>query len=114
MHCFYDFLFKFKYFRTEDPASFWIYLKDCCDEKTYEKARSEGKKPQEPTIQRKMFLRKFLLDRLNPRLDSNVTTATNHLLKSPFCVHPKTGSIAVPFSLDAAGDFRIADVPRVE
>jgi DNA primase small subunit len=31
-----------------------------------------------------------------PRLDAHVTTTMNHLLKSPFSYHPKSGFISVP------------------
>lgn len=92
----------------------WQTLKTVCDKAYNQKSRGEGNKIPDVTVYSAMFLRSFLLDRLNPRLDSNVTTATNHLLKSPFCIHPKTGAVAIPFSLEDAANFRIEDVPKVK
>lgn len=36
---------------------------------------------------------------LAPRLDENVTTSTNHLLKVPFAVHPASLCVSTPFNL---------------
>ena len=40
-----------------------------------------------------------------PRLDANVTKGMNHLLKSPFSVHPKTDRISIPIDLNSLGSF---------
>jgi len=48
-----------------------------------------------------------------PRLDVNVSKGLNHLLKSPFCVHPDTGRISVPFSASECEDFDPSEVPTI-
>ncbi|VDN10287.1 unnamed protein product [Dibothriocephalus latus] len=78
------------------------------------------------SLKRWNTLRRFLSDRgrLNvikdivintvyPRLDAHVTTGVNHLLKSPFCVHPKTGFVCVPFDPRKLEDFDPMTVPKL-
>ena len=57
--------------------------------------------------------RDVIFQLLYPRMDVHVSTGLNHLLKSPFCVHPKTGRICVPVNPEKVDDFNPEEVPTV-
>ncbi|XP_064161579.1 DNA primase small subunit isoform X2 [Anguilla rostrata] len=57
--------------------------------------------------------KEIMLQYCYPRLDVNVSKGVNHLLKSPFSVHPKTGRISVPIDLRELDKFDPFDVPTI-
>ncbi|XP_043986245.1 DNA primase small subunit isoform X1 [Gambusia affinis] len=71
-----------------------------------EKKRSTAKK-------RQYFEKEIMLQYCYPRLDVNVSKGVNHLLKSPFSVHPKTGRISVPIDLKDVDKFDPFAVPTI-
>jgi len=63
--------------------------------------------------QAKVMLQEILLQYSYPRLDINVSKQMNHLLKSPFVVHPKTGRVCVPINVATVDSFNPLEVPTV-
>ncbi|XP_064110428.1 DNA primase small subunit-like [Macrobrachium nipponense] len=70
--------------------------------------KGDSKKTIKPNL-----VAEIILQLVYPRLDIHVTKGLNHLLKSPFCVHPKTGRVCVCFDPLKADDFNPLDVPHL-
>jgi len=90
----------------------WKALKLRFDE--VERANAVGTIPTVSNERTQHFLQAFVLQYGYPRLDVNVSTGLNHLLKSPFCVHPKSGRIAVPINPKLVDKFNVDAVPRID
>ncbi|KJH43346.1 putative DNA primase, eukaryotic-type, small subunit [Dictyocaulus viviparus] len=100
---------------VDSPDKRWQLLKRRFDEKyRMEMTCANHVIPMAVSKSGKDFLRWFVLWHTYPRLDVSVSTGLNHLLKSPFCVHPKTGSIAVPLDVSKISDFNVLSCPRID
>lgn len=60
------------------------------------------------------LVEEIMLQYAYPRLDIAVSKGMNHLLKSPFCIHPKTGKVCIPFTANTVDKFHPDKVPTIK
>jgi DNA primase small subunit len=92
------------YNEDADPVDRWADIK---------KAVNRYNQKEKKAVSTRLCLQKMVFKHLYPRLDVEVTKHLNHLLKSPFSVHPKTGRVCVPINPARVGEFDPFKVPTI-
>ncbi|KAE9408572.1 prim-pol domain-containing protein [Gymnopus androsaceus JB14] len=93
----------------------WSQTPDSPSYTKWDEMKAEIKALKDKTARQTMrhAMEDIVLQYTYPRLDAEVSKHRNHLLKAPFCIHPKTGRICVPVDPRRIREFDPAKVPTV-
>ncbi len=82
----------------------WESIKECTRKECAKHSKSNPKDTRSVKLMEKA-MKDIVFAYAYPRLDIEVSKKMNHLLKAPFCVHPKTGKVCVPIDPKHAWSF---------
>ncbi|GAA5812478.1 hypothetical protein MFLAVUS_005934 [Mucor flavus] len=97
----------------EKLAEKWKDNYKCSANEKWDMLVKEEEKSEKKKKFKDPFLRDIMFQYCYPRLDVKVSTNINHLLKSPFCVHPKTLKVCVPIKPEECEHFDPITVPNL-
>lgn len=97
----------------EKLAEKWKENHKCTAAMKWDMLVKEEEKSEKRKKYKDCFLRDIMFQYCYPRLDVKVSTSIGHLLKSPFCVHPKTLKVCVPIKPEECDQFNPTTVPNL-
>lgn len=92
----------------------WQQLQEAVEDRLEEVKGAKGAKDYKTLRALERCTTEIIFVHTYPRLDIEVSKKMNHLLKAPFCVHPKTGKVCVPLDPEEAHLFDPDTVPCVQ